>query len=815
MKTLRRLLLMTFVVVVGATLAGGWFARSTLRGSLPALDGTMPLAGLAAPVTVTRDAIGVPTLTGQSRTDVARALGFLHAQDRFFQMDLQRRQPAGELSALVGARAFEVDAEARRHRFRHAARAAYERAEPEWRALLDAYAAGVNAGLAQLAAAPFEYHLLRTAPEALAARRRHPHRLRHDRLAAGTSGGVRADQRATARRPARTAVPPAHHRRFDVGRAGRRRPDSASTGPRSRSPRPADDRAALHRRAARPRASACDIATWLPCLDPEFATAIGSNNWAVDGAHTASGSALLANDMHLQLGVPNIWYRASMIVPDPADPLQSLALHGVTLPGLPVLVVGSNGHVAWGFTNTGGDWSDLVRIEPDPRDATRYLTPGGSTAFEVVTESVAIKGDAPRAVEVRTTIWGPIVWSDADGREYAQRWVAHDADVMAGDLSRPERTRSVDEMMVAVVGLGVPHQNVTMADRAGRVAWTVGGAMPRRRGFSGFTPTSWADGTRGWDGYLDFTEVPRIVDPEQGRIWTANAPVVDGVRLDRIGDGGYSDGIRAHIIRDRLLSIERATPAQMLDVQLDDSARFLERWRDLARSTLTTSETATPVDRQAPRQEFLRLLETTWTGRASTDSVAYRLARSFRTEVVRRVLGFVTEPARRRDPRFDITRALRTEGPVWALVEARPLHLLDPRFASWDALLLDAVDEAIAELTRDGRTLAQQTWGEANRAQIVHPLASAVPLLSRWLDMPSEALPGDAYTPRAQSPRTGPSQRLVVSPGREADAVMQMPTGQSAHPLSPFFGVMHRAWVEGTPTPLLPGPAAHTLTFHP
>jgi penicillin amidase len=547
----------------------------------------------------------------------------------------------------------------------------------------------------------------------------------------------------------------------------------------------------------------------------EEAAIVGSNNWAVDGAHSASGRAIVANDMHLAIGVPNIWYRASMALPDPAEPLKTLRLTGVTLPGLPVIVVGSNGHVAWGFTNTGGDWSDLVRIEADPRDPSRYLTPDGPRLFDLGEESVAVKDEAPRTVAVRGTIWGPIVWKDTAGREYAQRWIAHDPALLATDLDRPERTRTVDEMLTAFAGLGLPNQNLATADTTGRIAWTVGGAIPKRRGLDGFTPESWADGSRGWDGYLDPIDFPRIVDPAAGRIWTANAPVVDGPALSTIGDGGYADGIRARIIRDRLLEIAKATPQQMLDVQLDNTALFLERWRSVALDVLGGPAAGSPADRQAARREFRRLLETTWTGRASSDSEAYRLTRTFRLQVVRRVLTFLTAPAVARDPSFDYTRAMRTEGPVWALVAARPMHLLDPEFRNWDDLMLASVDAAIDELTEGGRPLAGRTWGEFNRAQIQHPLASAVPQLRRWLNMPEDPLPGDAYTPRAHAPRTGPSERMVVSPGDEEHGILHMPTGQSAHPLSPYFGTMHRAWVDGDAVPFLPGPAAHTLTLTP
>src|SRR5690606_30958448 len=248
-----------------------------------------------------------------------------------------------------------------------------------------------------------------------------------------------------------------------------------------------------------------------------------------------------------------------------------------------------------------------------------------------------------------------------------------------------------------------------------------------------------------------------------------NAPVVDGARLALLGDGGYSDAIRARMIRDRLMAIERASAADMLDIQLEGGALFLERWRTLVLTVLQSPEAArgTP-DQLAARQEFGRLVEGTWTGRASPDSVAYTLVRAFRGAVVQEVMEFVTTAARDADASFDYTRSPRSEGPVWDLVAARPMHLLSDRYASWDGLLVAAVDAAIATLTRDGGRMADRTWGEANRARIAHPLASAVPVLGRWLRMPSEALPGDVFTPRAQSARRGPSQRLVVSPGREA-----------------------------------------------
>jgi len=512
--------------------------------------------------------------------------------------------------------------------------------------------------------------------------------------------------------------------------------------------------------------------------------------------------------------VPIIWYRASMVFPDPAQPAQPQQITGITLPGIPSLVVGSNGQVAWGFTNTGGDWSDLIRIDPDPRDPKKYLTPDGPKAFEVFEETIAAKGAPAKTVPVRWTIWGPVIWQDARGREYAQNWIAHDARALASDITRPERARSVDDLLSAVAGLGIPNQNVTMADVSGRIAWTIGGTIPKRAGHDGMTPQSWADGSHRWDGYLSAAEFPRIADPKDGRIWTANAPVVDGAMLAAIGEGGYADGIRARLIRDRLMRIDKATPQDMLSIQLDDRALFLERWRKLLLETLAGPGSRLP-DPGSKRAEFRRLVEESWTGRASPASVGYRLTKEFRLLFVRRVMTSLTAPALAIDPEFDYTRLLRSEGPVWAIVHERPMHLLDPKYTSWDDAILDTIDAVIAQLTEGRGRLADRTWGEANSAEIRHPLAGAIPFFGDYLNMPGDALPGDVYTPRASTPRTGPSERMAVSPGRESEGILHLPTGQSGHPLSPHYGDQYRAWLLGEPTPFLPGAAVSTLTLTP
>ena len=414
---------------------------------------------------------------------------------------------------------------------------------------------------------------------------------------------------------------------------------------------------------------------------------------------------------------------------------------------------------------------------------------------------------------IRWTIWGPIVWKDARGREYAQHWVAHDAESSPPTSPGRSARASVDDMLVAVAGLGIPNQNVAMADTIGRIAWTIGGAIPKRVGHDGMTPESWADGSHRWDGYLTAAEFPRIVDPTDGRIWTANAPVVDGAMLAAIGEGGYADGIRARLIRDRLMKIDKATPQDMLAIQLEDRALFLERWRKLLLDTLRLPVPGSRLPRlgarvQAPHRQR-------WTGRASPGSVGYRLVKEFRTAVrpPRDDVAHRAGARRRSGVRLHAVAARRRTG-VADLTE-RPMHLLDPKYKTWDEAILDTVDAVIAQLTDGGKASRDRTWGEANSAEIRHPLAGAIPFFGRYLNMPGDPLPGDIYTPRASTPRTGPSERMAVSPGRENEGILQMPTGQSGHPLSPHYGDQYRAWLIGEPTPFLPGrdrhhPHAHT-----
>lgn len=800
--------------------AGSLFVYLRLEDSLPVLDGQRALPGLSAAVSIERDAHGVSVVHGQSRADVARATGFLHAQERFFQMDLLRRRSAGELAELVGAPALPADREVRGLRLRAVARRAVEALPAEQRALLDAYGAGVAAGLASLGAPPFEYLALRTPPA--------PWRSEDTLLCALSMylslQGELPGQESTLGLM-NDLLPGALFEflapkgtEWDAPDVGTPFLQPAVPGPevvdvRGRAPQASTPSAAAaverDRRAALDPVGLVGVGA---AIDGEWPS-LGSNNWAIAGPKAQGGRALLANDMHLGTAVPNTWFRASLVYPAGG---YEHHVTGVMLPGAPFVVVGSNRRIAWGFTNSQGDWADLVVLEPDPANKDVYRTPAGPRAFEHATETIHVKGGQDETLEVLETVWGPVVDRDHKGRRRVLAWVALRPGGLNADLLRLEQAGGLDEAQAIAPDVGVPNQNFVVADAAGRIGWTIIGRIPRRFGHDGRLPVSWAAGTSGWNGWLAGADYPRIVDPPSGRIWTANARVVDGADLVKLGFGGYDLGARQKQIKDALFALDKPGEADMLRVQLDDRALFLERWQKLLLALLTPEA----VGKDARRAEARRLVEG-WGGRAAVDSVGYRIVRAFRLRAAQDAVAPLVAPCVAADAKFDYlgTRENRGhrqwEGPVWALVTERPAHLLDPRFETWEALLLGSLDAVLEELTAKAAPLAGRTWGERNTTAIQHPLSRALPALSAWLDMPRQPLPGDSHMPRFQSPQAGASERLAISPGHEERGYFHMPGGQSGHPRSPYYRDGHAAWANGEPTPFLPGPAVHTLTLLP
>jgi penicillin amidase len=790
----RRIAAVAGMILVGAAALATLGAWLVLRASLPILDGHEARTGVHANVSVDRDADGVPTITAENRNDLAFALGYLHAQDRFFQMDLLRRAAAGELAALLGPAVLSADRELRRHRFRDVARTAVANLDAPTRTVLDAYVNGANAGLHALRARPFEYWLLGVEPKPWTA---------EDTLLCGhamflqlqDSTGHLQLQRALLR----ATLPPPLRRFIE---AGAPEWDAAIDGSQSEPPHiPTPDETDLRSLGA------------LPVKPPETLELdpAGSNNWAVAGSRTTHGAALVANDMHLGFRVPNIWYRARLVETS-AEGFDEV---GVTLPGIPSLVAGSNGHIAWGFTNSYGEYSKVIRLVPVPGDPDAYATAAGIQKLRYVDEIIEVKGAPSEHVKLAITPWGPVMGTDWQNRPYVLDWVAHDPTAVNLRILGLEHVHSAAEALHAAGGLGIPGQNFVVGDADGHIGWTIAGRLPRHGDAPPVLPQLSTDPAIGFEGWLSPGERPQLLDPAEGLLWSANARVVGGDAARLIGDDGMDRGARAAQVHADLRAAPRPlSPLDSLAIQLDDRAVFLERWRTLLGQVIERARVQGDPSAIRAHDVLAR-----WSGHAAPDDPAYRLTFVFRHEVEARVFYMLVAPARLEARDFDFEIPSSFEGPLWRLVEARPPHLLANAYTSWDALLAEALIAA-ARIPRpcasERMDLSSCTWGRVNAVRIAHPLSAALPLLHAFLDMPTVELPGAREDmPRIQGPDFGASERFSVSPGYEKDAYLHMPGGESGHPLSPFYRAGFDAWAQGRPTPLLPGPRAHQLVLSP
>ena len=793
MRWLRWLRWTLIVIAVCAALAFGlaWWA---MRQSLPQLAGNADAPGLGAQATIERDARGIPVITASSRVDLAYATGYAHAQDRFFQMDLSRRLAAGELSELFGAVAMGTDRQKRRFGFRAVARQVMENSPPAERAIAEAYTRGVNQGLASLASRPWEYLLLRAEPRQW---------LPEDSVLVVHSmwwqlqwGTLREemDRRRLQRALSSAAGPEATHALITFVYAGHSEWDTPNYGKEASCVQAACTDSA--RVLTQPFPSLLKFSGAAEPRGDETAKP-GSNNWAVSGQHTRSGVALIANDMHLDLGVPAVWYPARLRVTG----AELLDVSGVTLPGTFAVAAGSNGRVAWGFTNSYGDFAD-VRWAGCTNDEYRKRT-----------ERFKVKGEDDVEVVYHDVGMGVVF----DGEDYEDdvksgeclqaAWLATRPEATNFGLLALERARDVDEALSLAPSVGIPGQNMVIGDVGGRIAWTLLGRVPRTTG---------ADRLFGALEFRDASDHPRIVDPPVGRLWTANQRVVAGDLEAVLGDdevdvgaGGYDIGARARQIRDDLLRLsEPATEADMLAIQLDSRALFLARWREVL--LMLIDEEAM---HDAPKRREFRELVSAWKAEAAPDAVGYRLVRTFRSTTLNALwhslgTGWLGEE-------FEGRRPSQIEAMGFRLVNERPASITPPGGGDWRQFLLGRLDATIDELLADCKTLASCGFGALDPVRVRHPLSRAVPPLASLLDMPTLQLAGDHHMPRVQDGAFGASERFAVSPGRESEGYLSLPGGPSGHPLSPFYRSGFDDWAAGKPTPFLPGPVAHRLELRP
>ncbi|MDF0674706.1 MAG: penicillin acylase family protein [Nitrospira sp.] len=786
----RVVLPLVLLLLVLATGLG--YAVMTIRASLPMLDGKLDVTSLHEPVTVASDAYGIPTITARSRGDAIRALGYVTARDRLFQMDLLRRTAAGRLAEILGETMRQTDLKQRTFGFSGTAGAIAARLPQDQRDALDAYTEGVNEYLAQMENPPFEFLLLGYEPD--------PWKVEDSLLILlgifQILSGTEDDERM---RTVMEQTLPSEVVAFLV-------PDSdpytetllnGKSHAAVRSLIPVQALAALRRPVDQMQVRRTTMVRF-------ERSGLGSNGWAVHGAKTVDGRSVLANDMHLDMTVPNIWYRVQLRY-------EQIRVTGVVVPGVPVAVAGTNGFVAWGVTNVEGDFLDLVRLEINPANSNEYRTPEGWKLFTNRREVITVKGAQDSVAEFKETIWGPVSQDPLLKRPVAVRWTALDPEAVDLGQLAMDRVRSVGEAIAVMNRAGGPANNVILADSSGHIAWTYTGRIPVRRGFNGSVSVSWADGRFGWMGYVSPEALPRIVDPPSGFVVSANHRMLDASYPYVVGHS-FVNGYRAFRISQRLEAMTNIQERDLFDLQLDSTSQFYEFYRQLAQELLTDS-----VIRRSPSLMKARHAFTAWNGKADADSRGFALVLRFSELLLRSVFAPYLSTCHERDAQFSYDGDLDT--PLRELLTTKIPELNpDPdRFSSWTEFLLNAVEQSVRELEEEhpSVSLTELTWGQLNRVRIEHPLAGALPGLGYILNMPDKPASGCGQCIRVMQDGLGASQRLVVSPGHEDEGILHMPGGQSGHPLSLHYRDQHHYWSEGLPLPLLAGTPVHTLTLVP
>ncbi|MGD0959801.1 MAG: penicillin acylase family protein, partial [Methylomonas sp.] len=737
-------------------LAGGLYFL--LSASLPVENGMARLAGLTGPATVRADRLGVPSIEAANRNDVYRVLGFLHARDRMFQMDLMRRKGAGRLAEIFGAKAVEADRGQRDYQLERTATAIVAELPENQQAVLTAYAAGVNAYISATRILPPEFLLLNYSPE--------PWRAEDSILAAlvmfQTLNGHEQDERMLSVMEKALPQPLTRFLTPDtdayatvlIGGAESHRPAQ---------PVPVNAFSALDTE---------DVASARGAVATESVIA-GSNNWVVAGAKTVDGRAILANDMHLKLSAPNIWYRTNFSYP-------GHAFNGVTLPGLPLPIVGGNGRIAWGFTNATVDLLDLIFLEINPDNAQQYLTPQGWRNFDARAGVIKVKGGADVSIEPRSTIWGPVSSRLLLGRQVAIKWTPLETQAVDLGLLEMDHAASVLEAMPVANRAGGPPQNVVLADSAGHIGWTYMGRFPRRFGLDGAAAQSWADGAAGWDGFIAAEELPRLYDAPEGFIATANNRTL-GRDYPYVLGYNWALGYRAYRIAELLRQNRALTEQDMLRIQLDTRCEIFEFYRNLALETLGRSSGAQPAADGV--EQALRA----WDGNMNGDSKGVALLTAFRSKLAEGVFAKVVARGKQYDPDFRYAwREMET--PLRELLTQRAPGVLPARYRDdWDAFILQSLREANADLAGQHPHAGPErlTWGAVNRIAVAHPISGALPMLAAFLDIAEFDSDGCAgFCVKVLSNANGASERLALSPGHPEDGILEMPGGQSGHPLS-------------------------------
>lgn len=780
MKWLRRIALV--LVVLGAVVAGAawWYVQR----ALPQTDGELRLPGLRGEVRIERDGHGIPTIRAGSLDDAAFGLGFAHAQDRLWQLETHRRIGAGRLAEAFGPPAVETDKFLRALGVRRAAAAQWAQASPAVKAGIEAYTAGVNAYLTQaMKARPPEYIVLGLHPEPWTP----VDSVAWAIMMAWDLGG----NWTTELNRMRLAL------KMPVARIDELIPPYPGDKPLI-----STDYAALYRELkVDPK-----LATQALLAAPESGLdGIGSNNWVVAGSHTTSGKPLLANDPHLKLSAPALWYFARLEAP-------GLKVAGATMPALPIVVLGQNEHIAWGFTNTGPDVQDLYLERIDAADAGRYQTPDGSAAFETFPETIKVKGGADVEFIARATRHGPVV-SDAGVAAgvlgpaakptyaIAMRWTALDPDpgtLEAGLLFN--RASSVEEFVAASAKYVAPMQNMVVADRAGRIGVVSAGRVPLRKpenDLKGQVPSPGWDARYDWTGYLEPTWTPRELDPPRGWIATANQ------RIHPVDYPHYLTNEWALPYRmQRIEQLLNAKPlhdiASLRAIQADELSLATVRLLPFIRKARSSHPLAAAAMRQ------LDGFDGTMAADKAAPLIFQAWARQLASGLFADELGAELWERSTRVYREAIEGALERNDAWWCDDKATvPAESCQQQI---DAAFTRALDELQAA---QGPDVAAWQWGRQHQARSEHRPFSRVKALAKWFELRTPvggdtytvnvarvSLKPDATTGELYLDEHGPSLRAIYDLGDPAQSRFMHSSGQSGLPFSSLYRAFSARWAQ-------------------
>ena len=777
---------------VGAVL---WCATCACAG----VDGVLVVDSLERAVRVEFDAYDVPLGRAEGYADAATALGYLHGRERFFQMDMIRRQASGRLSEIVGPDTVGMDTAMRLYGFEAIAVEVVGNLPDRHRAWLEAYREGVNAALAELPVPPLEYGLLGVQPDSWETKDSILVLLYMTYML--RSGDVE-DLNLYA---VREALPPElveflspPMTRFDAPLDGTAADPTGGYTPLP-VPGPEVFSASDH---ASPFRGELRIDTGLAVL--------GSNSWALAGSRTSHGGAVVANDMHLPLMLPNIWYRAA-IEWDPGDGHRR-TVAGVSLPGIPGIVAGSSDALAWGFTNLTADLVDLVPIEMMPGDDGRYRVADGSEAFRIRREVIDDKlPDADsRGFDVQVTRWGPITDVAPDGTLLAMRWGALDPENTNLGLLDLAWADSLEEGLEIARDWRGPAQNIVMADAHGDIAWTIAGFVPDRFGFDGAVDPRWADGTIGWKGNLEGDARPQIVRPESGILFTANNRVISADAGTAPHGKGFALGVRAQRIQELLTDADEWDEGDVFAVAMDTRAALFEPYRTHLLDAMDAGDADDAIVARA-----IEIVKS-WDGTSNADQPGFRLLKSYRSRLHREVLAPVIQAVSKHHRGGWSYSSFGADEPVLRLLEERPEHFLGPGHASWADLQRSVFVGMVHEMGEGAGGGIETQWGLRNLSRIGHPFAALAPgAIRRAIEIPPTPQSGDTSSVRVATPTFGASERFAISPGRLEHGLIHMPGGQSGKPLSPHFRDQHGAWASGEPLSLLPVEVSRVLELKP